>query len=379
MNITAIETFATRIPLKPEYRMISALGQHHVSQYVLVKVTTDSGLFGVGEATVMPRWSGETVWGAKALIDCVLAPVVLGCDIQDLEELDRRMDALAADNWFAKSAIEMAVWDIAGKAAHQPVYELLGGAVRSTTIRSRFSLGAYPPEIAAQRAVERVQAGFDTIKVKVGTDPLTDVSRVLAVRKAVGSQITLTVDANGGWDLEQALWCLKRLEDCHVEWVEQPLPRRNFNQLRQLRQQTGCRILADESCFDEVEARELIAGGCCDALSIYPGKNGGIRKARKIALLAEQHGLPCTIGSNLEWDIATAAMLHLVVATANLQVEQIPGDCLGPSYHAYSIVRQPLTIEGPRTSLSRQAGLGIDVDWDVVFQHPASTNPTTGE
>ncbi len=134
---------------------------------------------------------------------------------------------------------------------------------------------------------------------------------------------------------------------------------------------TECKVdsTAGGSCFDETEARELFEQGCCDALSLYPGKQGGIAKARRIAALAEEHGIPCTIGSNLEWDIGAAAMLHFIVATPNMQVERYPGDCLGPFYHEFSIARNPLRVEGPFTTLGNGPGLGIDVDWDVVDRH----------
>jgi L-alanine-DL-glutamate epimerase-like enolase superfamily enzyme len=369
MQITSIETFPTRIPIKPERRMISALGRHDVSDYLLVRVETNEGVCGVGEATVTPCWSGETVWGAHALIRDFLAPALVGADPLDVIELNLRMDAVAVDNWFAKSAIEMAAWDIAGIFQQRPVYELLGGACRPLVIRSRFSLGAYSPELSAERAVERVRAGFDTIKIKVGTDPEQDIARVQAVRQAVGKDIHLTIDANGGWNFDQALKSLEQLESCKIELVEQPLPRRNFSELKLLRERTGCRILADESCFDEIEARELILQGCCDALTLYPGKNGGILKAQRIAQLAAQYEIPCTIGSNLEWDVATAAMLHLVIATPNINVEQIPGDCLGPFYHESSIVHQPLKIDGPLTTMNNVPGLGVSVDWDRVSRY----------
>ncbi len=372
MQIASIETFPVRIPLKPERRMISALGRYDVSDFLLIRVTTDDGLVGVGEATVTPRWSGETVWGAKAIIDRVFQPVLLGLDPLNGDEIDRRMDAVAVDNWFAKSAIEMACWDIAGRAADRPVYDLLGGACRSLTVRSRFSLGAYAPEIAAERAAERVAAGFDTVKVKVGTDPDQDVARVRAVRQAIGPQISLTIDANGGWCYDQAIHALRRLEDCDLTIVEQPLPRGNLSELRKLREESEQKILADESCFDEIEAHELIEQSCCDALTLYPGKQGGIRKAQRIATFAASRLIPCTIGSNLEWDVGTAAMLHFIIATPNLLIESYPGDCLGPFYHEFSIARQPLKIEGPLTTLTRSPGLGIEVDWELVHAHALS-------
>ncbi len=369
MRIDRIETIPVRIPLKPERRMISALGRHDVSEFLLVRVVTDDGLEGWGEATVTPRWSGETCRGAKVLIDDVLAPAVRGIEVGDIVELDRRMDAVAVGNWFAKSAIEMACWDIRGRAVGKPVYELLGGACRPLTIRSRFSLGAYDPERARRRAGELVAAGFTTIKVKVGIDPVRDVERVRIVRETIGPDIALTIDANGGWDVDTAIRCIRELADCDLTIVEQPIPPGDYTGLSRVRRETGAKILADESCFDLIHAQELIRHDCCDAISLYPGKNGGIRKAREIAELAAQHGIACSIGSNLEWDLGTAAMAHFIVATPNMQVEHYPGDLLGPDYHEVSIARNPLQISGPLTTLTNGPGLGVEVDREIVERY----------
>jgi muconate cycloisomerase len=369
MQITEIEAVPVRIPLKAERRMVSALGRHEVSEFVLVRLETTDGLIGAGEATVTPQWSGETVWGAEAIIRNLFAPLLKGCDPRDIETINARMDAVAVGNWFAKSAVEMACWDVVGQRDKKPVFALLGGACRPLTIRNRFSLGAYEPEVARQRAAARVAEGFTTIKVKVGTDPLQDVLRVRAVREAIGTDLTLTIDANGGWTPEQAADSLKQLADCDIALVEQPLPRGDYHNLKQLRTDTGYRFLADESCFDEVQLEELIRQGCCDAVTLYPGKQGGIAKATRMARFAAQHGMPCTIGSNLEWDVAAAAMMHFVVANPNLQIETIPGDCLGPSYHEFSIVTCPLAIDGPFTTLPDVPGLGVEVDWQLVDEH----------
>ena len=114
MKIRSVDCFPVRIPLKPECQMITALGVHDHSDYVVVRLTTDEGLVGVGEATVSERWSGETVWGATALIERVFRPGICGRDPADTDGLDARLDQLSRGNWFAKSAIEMACWDIRG-------------------------------------------------------------------------------------------------------------------------------------------------------------------------------------------------------------------------------------------------------------------------
>jgi L-alanine-DL-glutamate epimerase-like enolase superfamily enzyme len=366
MKITAIETYQVSVPLKPEYRMITALGLHDVSDYLLVRVRTAGGLEGAGEATVSEKWSGETVWGAKALIDRRLAPAVLGCDASDTLEVDRRMDAVARGNWFAKSAIEMACWDIQGKAAQQPIFELLGGPHRSLSVRCRFSMGAFEPAHAARRAEELLAEGFDTIKVKVGTVPGDDLARVRAVRNAIGPETRLMIDANCGWDVETAIRCIHELEDCDLWMVEQPTPDGDYEGLARVRRETRPPVMADDICFDLVHARELIRNECCDVISIYPGKNGGIRKAKEIAELAARHGIACSIGSNLEYDVATAAMAHLVVGTENLRVEDFPGDMLGPVYHTASVVKQPIDIAGPMVTLTDAPGLGVEVDWEAL-------------
>lgn len=369
MRIVAVESYAVRIPLKPERRMVSALGRHEVSDYVLIRLRTDAGLEGVGEATVMPRWSGETVWGAKAIIDRLLGPRLVGADPADAADIDRRLDDGARHNWFAKAGLEMACWDLTGKAAGKPVYELLGGAKRPRTFACRFSLGAYPPERAAQIAAERVAHGFRVIKVKVGGAVPEDVARVRAVREAVGPDVDVMIDANCAWDAPTAMAAIRQLESCRLCLVEQPTTDGDYAALAEVRQAIGIPVMADDICFDLAHARELLRQGCCDVIGVYPGKQGGIRKCLAIVDLAQRHGVACTIGSNLEWDVATAAMGHVVVSHENLQVEKWPGDALGPCYHEFSIVRQPLEISGPRVTLSDRPGLGVDVDWDLVTKH----------
>lgn len=366
MKIERIETFAVRIPLRAERQMVSALGEHRVSEYVLVRLETEEGVTGVGEATVMPRWSGESVWGAQAMIDRVLAPAVLGCDPREVEAISARMDQAAAHNWFAKSALEMACWDAVGRSVGRPVYELLGGPVRERTFGCRFSIGAYPPERAAEVARERVRAGFDTLKVKVGGDVATDVARVRAVRAAAGPGVSLVMDANCGWDAETAIRAVRALADCGLSLVEQPTPDGDYEGMARVRRSIEVPVMADDMCFNLVHARELLRQGCCDVISVYPGKNGGIGRTRAIVELAGQHGVACTIGSNLEWDVATAAMGQVIVALANVQVERYPGDALGPTYHVASVVKEPLEISGPRVTVPARAGLGVEVDWEAV-------------
>lgn len=372
MRIAALETYPVRVPLKPAYRMVSALGRHDESHFVLVRLIADDGLEGAGEASITVRWSGETVWSVQALIEHVLSPLLVGAELSpaaplaSIESLDRRMDAAVKHNWFAKSAFEMAAWDILGKATGKPVYELLGGACRPLAIPSRFSLGAYDVPRARERAAQLVAQGFTTVKVKVGGAPDGDIARVRAVREVIGFDRKLVIDANCGWDADTAIHCIRALGDCRIDLVEQPTPDGDYDQIARVRREGGVKVMADDMCFDLVHAQELIRNDACDLISVYPGKNGGIRKSRAIVEYAERHGVGCTVGSNLEFDIATAAMGHMIVATPNLQVEPWPGDIHGPAYYEVRVVNEPLSIEGPITTITNRPGLGVEVDWPLV-------------
>lgn len=367
MKITQITSYAVEIPLKPERRMISALGQHTVSRYVVVRIETDAGVDGVGEATVMPRWSGESVWGTKAMIDHVLAPLLVGRDPHDVTGIDQLMDRATVHNWFTKSAIEMACWDIIGKEAGKPIYELLGGAVRPRAIRCRFSMGAYPPERARNRAAQLVQEGFTTIKVKVGTVPHEDVERVRIVREVIGPKLDMVIDANTGFDADTAITVFDQIRDCNIGLFEQPTPDGDYAALAKVRTAIcPTKTMADDMAFNLVHTQECIRNNAVDVVSVYPGKNGGIRKCKEIVEYAATHEVACSMGSNLEWDIATAAMCHLVVACPNLKIEEFPGDILGPEYHEIRIVKEPLKISGPIVEVSDRPGLGVDVDWALI-------------
>jgi len=367
MRIANIETFPVRVPLRPRWRATAPPGHEHGAEFLIARVTTADGIEGVGEASGTPRWSGETVWGTKALIDRILAPRLLGANPEDAIDVEHRMDQVCKHNPFAKAAIEMACWDIRGKAAGQPVHALLGGAGRSLAVRTRYSLAGVRPAEAAVLAAEAVDEGFRTVRVKVGGDPVTDIERVRAVRKAVGADCEIVVDAVGGWDADTAVACIRAMGDCNVAWVEQPTIAGDYTAMAKVKAQTGAQIVADDGVFTFVEAKELIGHGCCDAFSLYPGENGGIRKAQKIAEL----GLPCTIGSNGETDIGTAAAAHLCIGSPAFDLERIPGDLRGPKALEFPVVINPLRIEGPITMLTSAPGLGVEVDWATVRRHAA--------
>jgi muconate cycloisomerase len=372
MPITALEAVPIHGTIKPEFAIISSLGQHIVGQYVLVRVRDDQGRVGLGEASVTSVWSGETQAGAIALIKQEFEQLLVGADPFDLEWITHRMDKAVHANSFAKGAVEMALLDLQGQILGVPVYQLIGGrseppglARRSENpgIRLKFVVGAVEPVLAAQRAKHMVDLGWKSIKVKVGRDPhpQADVDRLRAVRDAIGPDTWLSVDANGGYTVDQAVWAACQFEKLHVMLFEQPTRRGDHEAMAEVRRRSGIPIMADESVFTPQDALQVIRHRAADVLSLYPGKHGGIRATQQLAKMAEAVGIPCTIGSNLEREVATAAMAHVTVATANLQCERFPGDLIGPVYFEQTLTTEPLKYQADRLWAPDSPGLGVEV------------------
>ncbi|HLJ97634.1 MAG TPA: enolase C-terminal domain-like protein [Gemmataceae bacterium] len=362
MPIVSVQAEPISGAVQPELAIISSLGPHRAGQYVLVRLTDEAGRVGLGEASVTSVWSGETQAGTLALLREMLAPLVLGSDPFDTEWISRRMDRAVFGNSFTKSALEMALLDLQGRILDVPVYRLLGGKKPDADeIPLKFVIGAVEPDVAAQRAQRMVERGWRAIKVKIGRDehPRIDVDRLRAVREAIGPEVWLSVDANGGYTVEQAVWAARRLEQLEVALLEQPTRRGDHRAMARVRRRSGIPIMADESVFTPQDALEVIRHQAADVLSLYPGKHGGIRATQQIAKLAEAAGIPCTIGSNLEREVATAAMAHVTVCTANIQCERFPGDLIGPLYYQQTLTREPLPYQADRLRVPEGPGLGV--------------------
>jgi muconate cycloisomerase len=309
-------------------------------------------------------WSGETQPGTIAMIHDVLAPLVAGADPFDLEWIMRKLDRAAFGNSFAKAALEMALLDLQGQILGVPVYKLIGGRDRSAQgLRLKFVVGAVEPVLAAERARRMVERGWTAIKVKVGRHehPRVDVDRLKAVREAIGPNVLLLVDANGGYTVEQAVWATSRFEKLDVILFEQPTRRGDHQAMAEVRARSGIPIMADESVFTMHDALEVIRHRAADVLSLYPGKHGGIRATQAIANMAEAVGVVCTIGSNLEREVATAAMAHVAAATPNIVCERYPGDLIGPLYYEHALTREPLRYRADRLTVPEGSGLGVSL------------------
>lgn len=368
MKITHIETIPVLVPIRRQFVIHSSQGAHDASPFLLVKVCCDSGHIGIGEASCTLLWSGEDHHTAARCIAEVLGPALIGEDPRDISHLSQRMDALLKANSFTKSAIEMALWDILGKSAELPLYRLFGGA-RQTAVPIKFSISGCLPEKAAEIGVWAVEQGFRTLKVKVGIADDQDIARVAAVRGAVGPGVRLGVDANGGWTTQQAIEIIRKLELFDIYFAEQPVRAGNIQEMAAVRTAVSIPIIADESLFHLTDSIGLVSASAVDVFSIYVGKGGGLGGARKMAAVAEAAGICCTVGSNLELGIGSAAMTHLAAATDAVDAERFPCDIIGPFYYEAELLRRPLNLTSGCARTPDGPGLGVELNEDAVSEY----------
>jgi L-alanine-DL-glutamate epimerase-like enolase superfamily enzyme len=368
MKIARVETIPVQIPINSERAIRGSLGAHTISPFLLVKIHTDGGLVGLGEVSGTPIWSGEDQVTAAHFIRDYLAPALEGEDPTQIERLTARMRYRLAANSFTKAGVEMALWDILGKAAGLPLYRLWGGPVRDF-VPTKFSVSGLEPGKAAELAAWAVAKGFRTMKVKVGIDPEGDIARVRAVRQAIGPDVRLGVDANGGWSPRAAIQTIRRMYEFGIYFAEQPVPPVDPAWMADVRSNVNVPIMADESVNSVQDAMSLARAGAADVLSLYVGKGGGVGVARKIGAVAEAAGLGCTVGSNLEMGIASAAMIHLAMATPAIAAEEFPCDILSPFFYEDDLLAEPLAIQAGKASPFERPGLGVELDEQKVERY----------
>jgi muconate cycloisomerase len=362
MKITAVRMVPVWCPRRRAFGGVTrtALGPAAVSDYAIVFVETDAGITGLGEVCSVFKRRGKLLHHD---LDAALAPAVTGEDPFRIAYLVQKMDRVLDGSEEAKAGIEMALWDIVGKALKTPVYNLLGGKVRER-IPLSYSVPFGEPEEMAAFAREKVRAGHRTIKVKVGNDPARDIAAVRLVREAIGPDVTLRVDGNMGWPTaKHAIRMVRAMEPWNLELVEQPLPAHDLDGMAEVRRAIGVPLMADESVRNPRSAMEVIRRGAADIANVYVTEAGGLLNASRIFAMCEAAGIPCMIGSMPEFGIGTAAQIHLGVAMTNLGPDS---DTCGVLYHAEDLLAQPLKIEGGYAYPPEGPGLGVEIDMNVL-------------
>jgi L-alanine-DL-glutamate epimerase-like enolase superfamily enzyme len=353
IRITGVDIFVYDLPLQQPFRI--AIGTMGAANDVLIRLRTDAGLTGLGEACPFPPITGETqatnIAAAQALRE-----VVIGRNPLEIESLLRRYGAFVHSNPSLTAAFDTACHDILGQAAGLPLYRLWGGD--RTDFETDITADLDTPSAMAERTVGFVAAGFSMIKIKVGQGREADLERLRAIRDVVGSGIRLQIDANQGWSPSTAKETLKRMECFDILFCEQPVLASDIDGLRSVRRASPIPIMADEAVYGPADAARLIKAEACDSINIKLMKAGSLAAMRKIAHTAEAANLPCMVGCMLESRLALTAAAHVAAAHRNI----LWADLDGHSSHKVDPVIGGMTFARGRVTLPEGPGLGASID-----------------
>ncbi len=353
MKITHTDIYRFSIPMVP---FAIATGTMRFAQNVFIRVYTDAGIYGVGECSAFPMIVGETQETCLILAQ-EFGRIWKAENPLDLEARLAELSQFIAGNTTIKSAFDMALYDIAAKAADKPLYQFLGGAKRE--IETDITIGIGPvDEMTAQAKIFKEQ-GAGTIKVKLGKNATEDIERIKSIREAIGVDIKLRIDANQGWNFDESAEALTGMADSDIQFCEQPMRTWFDDRLPQLRSISPVKIMADESCYNHHDARKLINSGSCDYINIKFSKSGGIAEALKINKLAENLGIACMMGGMLESRIALSAKLHFVYACKNVKFYDMDTCMLG---HLKDPAVGGAIYNGFKISINDAPGIGADAD-----------------
>lgn len=295
---------------------------------VIVEISTDTGEKGYGEAPPTGVITGDTTGAILGALRDHIIPTLMGRDVDDLENLMIDLNRCVVKNSSAKAAADMALWDLYGKLYRIPVYKMLGGSRKKLV--TDITISVNPPEVMAEDARNAVGRGYDTLKMKVGIDPALDVTRLTAVREAVGPDVKIRIDANQAWNARQAVRILDQMQNkgLDIELCEQPVPAHDLDGLRYVTERSIVPVLADESVFSPEDALTILQTHAADLINIKLMKCGGIYNALKIAAAAELYGVECMIGCMLEAKVSVNAAVHLGCAKGVITRVDLDGPVL---------------------------------------------------
>jgi L-Ala-D/L-Glu epimerase len=351
VRITGVEIVPVKLPLLEPF--VVSYGTFPDLATVLVRLETDGGLTGWGEGTPDPHVTGETFEGVVATLRH-LAPALLGRDPLDRSTAMRLLESRVAGAPTVKATLDIALHDLAGRARE------------ALSISRVISLKS--PEAMAIDATQFVAAGFRTVKLKVGDarDIRGDVRRVAAVREAVGPDIGIKIDVNGGWRTAgAAVGAVRGIATYDPEYVEQPVDRRDLEGMAEVRRLGGVPVMADEAVLDARDALQAVRLRACDLINIKLMKCGGLLAALTLDAVAETAGVGCQVGTMVESSVASAAGLHLALALHNAATVEMGG----PIMLAEDVGDLRTYYEHARVTVPAGPGLGVEPEEAVLKRY----------
>lgn len=353
MQIREIEVVKFSIPIVP---FVIATGTMYHAQNTLLRIHTSEGITGVGECSAFPMITGETQSTCFAMaLD--FAALWKGKDARDIKARMQELHQYADFNTTIKSAFDMALFDIASKTEGKPLCAYLNGHAKR--METDLTIGIGDPDEMAAVAKDYVARGVGIIKIKLGKDARTDVDRVRKIRDATGSNIRLRIDANQGWDYNDAVYALTKMDEYDIQFCEQPMRTWLDHKLPELKKLCPIPLMADESVYDHHDAERIIANNACDYINIKLAKSGGLLEAEKIIRVAEKNDVGCMMGGMLESRLALTAAAHFASAHENVLFYDMDTCLLG---HKVDPVIGGVQFDGFILSLPDAPGIGAEPD-----------------
>ncbi|MCI2423672.1 mandelate racemase/muconate lactonizing enzyme family protein [Saccharopolyspora sp. K220] len=363
MRIIGIRSIPVAVPFHAEERW--AYGSRRGLVSVLIEIDTDEGITGLGEAPAYP--SAEIVLTALRSIE----RFAIGEDPFRTERIAKLVDIVGTCHHVgvtspALAAIDMACWDIVGKACGQPLVNLFGGPLREDVEYLHY-IPQGTPAWMGEQAAQGAAAGFESFYAKVGVaDPAADVERVAAIREAIGAGPSLRVDANESWSTAAALRVLRALQPYDIEFAEQPVSGQNLAEMARLRARTGVPLLADEASRTRYDQLDVIRQGAADAISVDNVLDGTLLNMKRSAGICEAAGLPVVKQSLGELGVATYAAAHLIAATPGFRHAN---QSYGPLLSDDVVEGGCLPYRGGRLRVPDRPGIGVRLDRDRLARY----------
>ncbi|SFI67547.1 muconate cycloisomerase [Kaistella treverensis] len=363
-RITSVEADIIELPtIRPHKLSMTTMMSQTM---VIIKITSDDGIIGWGEATTIGgmTYGPESPEAMKLTIERYISPLLSGKDASNINALMLDINKNVKGSTFAKAGIETALLDALGKRLNVSVSQLLGGAVR-IELPVLWTLASGNTEKDIEEAQYLISINrHDTFKLKIGSnEPKKDVAHVVAIKKALGENIKITVDINQAWDEFTAKTWIKVLQENGVDLIEQPIIKTNFDGLARLTEFFHVPIMADEAVATTEDAMKLakIHGGSVFAVKIM--KAGGLYNSAKIAAIADAADIALYGGTMLEGTIGSVASAHVFSTFNKLQWGT---ELFGPLLLTDDIVTNPMVFKDRQLSVPNSPGLGIEIDTDKL-------------
>jgi muconate cycloisomerase len=358
MKITELNATAINIPR--QNRLTTSYGSIDFAPTLLIEIKSDEGVTGYGQVSIDAPFYGETGEGMLVNIRKHLAPALVGQNPLNIKHCNHVMHAALPHHWFSYSGIDMALWDLKGKALGVPVYQLLGGKVRDgLTLMGFVNFGT--PEQMAINARNALDAhGYSVLKMKIGLDPKDDIKRYRAVAEAVGDRAVIQVDGNTGYEIHQAIPALTTMERIGaLGAVEQPVAR--LEDLAELARRLSTPIMADEAIYPPEDAIEVVRRRAASIALMKLNKHGGITNVHQIGMIFEAAGLSLSV--SIYYDLIAVAAAHLAAA---MPCATWPSPATPMSD---TIIATRFEPDGLQLRVPEGPGLGVELNWDNVKRY----------